>query len=230
MDIARRPYTTRCRPWAASDEEVNIVWYPVPWTNPVLGFPSKIQSLDQCSRPWAAEGVGEVYGAPRVYNAEKVKPFVDGRHVCGNFREFNGEIPKDDSIPPVIYAENGLPVCCAPPVIGQGGGEVGGVADVEVVSSLVYSDRFVSLWPPPYDGFFGDALLLTITPDQVWEGTATVLQVLESPLYTGGDWFLRVGPTGGSVWTASSTWDGTGSYPFTHVSGFGPAFVAVVTF
>lgn len=101
------------------------MWYPVPWSNPVLGMPSRIQSLDQCPYPWAAKGVGEVYNTPRTYNAQKAKPFVTGNHVCGTPEDFAGHSARDADLPPVVYTDDGLPLCCLPPFVSQGGA-VGG--------------------------------------------------------------------------------------------------------
>lgn len=132
VDVGRRPYTTKARFWKDEEEENDIVWYTVPWTNPVLGYPSRIQSLDQKTFPWVAEGVGEVYNVPRPYNGKRASCFLNGHHVCGTQLDFEVGGTRDDTKPPVEYNRDGIPICCQPPFCGLGGLVIGGTADVTV--------------------------------------------------------------------------------------------------
>jgi len=129
-EYGRRPYTTACRFWEDSEDESEIIWYVAHPDAPVLPFASVFNSLDMDKEPWTRTGPGEVYGAPRVYNGREAPPGVDGGHVCGFFYDFEYGGKFDESEPPVIYDDNGIPLCCNPPVIASGGAGCGGSAIV----------------------------------------------------------------------------------------------------
>jgi len=212
VDIGRRPYTTVVRPWEGSQDEVTLVWYKVPWSNPVLGMPSKFQSLDQCSYPWVASGVGEVYNAPRLYNAQWSKPFADGAHVCGTPEDFAGHSIRDESLPEVVYNEADLPLCCEPAFIGSGGAVAGGTADVEVVAEVYAASYLVAVGAP--------AIFVScpvVVPDQKWVGTGTFgTATLTSPLWASqGYWDVFIQTIVDGHYFELTGWDGLGLKLFT---------------
>ena len=118
--MARRPYTTTVRPFRDSDRTVRIRWYPARLADGTLPFPSRICSHDWMTRPWEAEGVGEVYGESRNFN--RAKPLVGPRtdHVCGDKEDFElGEV-LNETLRPNTYTRQGIPDCCGipdPPVV-----------------------------------------------------------------------------------------------------------------
>lgn len=69
--MARRPYTTRARFFRDSDITTLIRWYPARPEDGTLPFPSRVCSLDWVTFPEQTEGVGEVWGAARNYNASR---------------------------------------------------------------------------------------------------------------------------------------------------------------
>lgn len=114
VDMARRPYTTRVRPFRNSDITVKIRWYPARPEDGTLPHTSRICSLDWVTHPETAEGVGEVYGAARSFNRAKPIPGPKRTHVCGTRQEHEIGGIYDPSRPPMIYQPSGLPLCCDP--------------------------------------------------------------------------------------------------------------------
>lgn len=124
--MMRRPYRTKLRPFIDDDTEVTIRWYFVPEANGTLQKDSRIESLDWTTDPWTWTGVGEVYGAPRLYDTRQPPLILPTNHVCGTDRDFaEGEI-LNPTLPPTVYANDGIPTCCRPPLQGLliGGGAV----------------------------------------------------------------------------------------------------------
>jgi hypothetical protein len=112
VDIGRRPYRPTVRPFRDSEVTVTIDWVPARPEDGTLPFPSAITSLDWHARPWEAQGVGEVYGAPRVYNRKRPIPGPVRDHICGTADDFaRGEL-LDASKPLTRYLPSGLPTCC----------------------------------------------------------------------------------------------------------------------
>lgn len=142
-DFLRRPYSVRCRPYRNSDREVTLKWY---FANPdavVLPFPTVFNSLLWAGNPWELSGPGEVYNAFRNSTTQRPAPGVSGQHQCGSAEDFAEGTVYDPALPPIVYNATGLPVCCNPPVIGQGGGAGGGIGTVG--------------YTPPITGFGGGA-------------------------------------------------------------------------
>lgn len=161
------------RPFRDSDDEVDIIWYPAAPDAPVLGYPSRIQQLDNVNWPWMAEGVGEVFDTPRPFVNRKVIPFLPLNHVCGTAEDFEQGGTRNASLPPVLYDRNQIPICCGPPFLGQGGAVGTGTATVTVTvpsscgipggTTMNYSDTVgrsgTTVWAlgtypyPPISGF-----------------------------------------------------------------------------
>lgn len=188
MAFGRRPYTTKFRPFVDSDDEVDLIWYNAEPDAPVLGYPSKIQQLDNVSMPWIAQGVGEVFGAPRIFNNRRAIPFLRYDHVCGTRSDFETGGVLDPIPPDVLYDRNDIPICCQPPFISQGGGVGSGTATVTVTH-------------PSYDSFYNvgttfppSAFVVNVTiANQEWVDVEVGFTLtLRSPLYPGNtDWELH---------------------------------------
>ena len=119
VEIGRGSYRTKCRFFADSDAEADIVWYPALPDAPALGFPSAITSSEWDVRerdgtyPYRT-GVGEVFDAPRRRLKPAEKPAATGHHVCGTREDFEQGAKYNPALPPRLYRADGLPVCCAP--------------------------------------------------------------------------------------------------------------------
>jgi len=138
VEYGRRPYSTQCRFFSDSDEEVRIRWYPALPDAGTLPFPSKITSLDWSSWPWLASGVGEVFKASRgptllgdrPYNGAQAIPYMHGIDPCKGSEVFKNGEPYDPSAPPQLYDENLIPLCCINFITPAGGIEWDGTAPV----------------------------------------------------------------------------------------------------
>ena len=128
MDWIRRSYTTTARPFRDSDETVTIVWYPCVPEAPALGFPTMMVSEDWDSEWTFPLPGGEVPGAPRPFRYERPKPGATGEHVCGTQQDFEEGCKYEPDEPAVVYGTLGLPNCCDPAVVTQGGVAFGGQA------------------------------------------------------------------------------------------------------
>lgn len=133
VDWGTVSYREKVRPFRNSDREVEIIWYPVPDTNPVLDVPSftfnQINLADQ----------GDVTNFPKALDNDfvkvfqKRKPFAVGQHRCGDAIDFaEGGLYLPDE-PPPVFRPDGLPLCCGAAFEGVGGGMGGGVGEVSVV-------------------------------------------------------------------------------------------------
>lgn len=95
-------------------------------------MPSIIKSLNWASEPWREEPVGEVYNEPRPFS----RPFLiappNFNHICGTPEDHAEGGTYEPLKPPVIYAWNGLPLCCFDPFprAAVGGVGVGGKSSV----------------------------------------------------------------------------------------------------
>lgn len=201
VDIGRRPYTTKAKLVAGSNELFTLVWYKADPAAGTLPFPSAVSSLDWASDPTRPTPIGEVFGQSRKYNGKWRVLGADGSHVCGTADDFlNGCKPAD---PPREYLPNGLPKCCRPALkLGIGGLLLGGTCTVNVGSSYC-------------SGYFVPASLhmVQLTPT-TWGASGWTLEV--DPLTS--NWLLY---NGGDInWTFG--WDGHGTRVFT--GPFGPTF------
>jgi len=133
VDMARRPYTTRARLFQDDATEVDLQWYPVAEPVTCLPFPSKVNSLDWCSHPWLAAGVGEVWNKPRPYNGKKALPYAVGLTPCKPAAVFTAGEVLDPDAPLQVYNLDQFPACCLDKWIPQGGIEWGGSAVVTLM-------------------------------------------------------------------------------------------------
>lgn len=141
VDWGRRPYTTKARFWDHPDAPlVDIVWY---FTDlPFLPFPTVFNSKDWDEEPWLHNGLGEVYGAPRVYNGREVTPGLTGGHICGTREDFEQGPTWPPTGEPLTYGPDGIPTCCPRNPVGF----VAGGARPEAIVTLIPP----SPPPPPY--------------------------------------------------------------------------------
>lgn len=207
--FGRRPYTTKFRPFVNSDQQVDLVWYPAEPDAPVLGYPSKIQQLDNVSFPWLAQGVGEVFGTPRPFNHRQVIPFQQFDHVCGDREDFEFGGLRDDSLPPVEYNRNDIPICCNPAFVGQGGARASGTAQVTVTPGCANHYSCTNSYIP------GPPVLSVTNPCIEWvyvNGGDNVS--LEAPGIVLPDWTLFITHFGTDVFTADASWNGRGTRVF----------------
>jgi len=221
-DYGRRPYTTTARPFRNSQDTVQLVWYPAREDAPVLPFPSAFNSLDYTADPIASYTVGEVYGTPRNYNGQKMKPEALGEHNCGDERDYAEGCVRDTSLPPVVYKSNGLPECCGydPPVTPARHYKV----------TFNAEERRLDLWP------YGS--MQPVHTRGIWgfdgadppfgAGKTDMTRFPSSsapPSYWAVDWAVdddttHQYATGHSL---SDVWDGLGCRDFVYITTFGPA-------
>lgn len=115
MDIGRRSYKTACRFLRNSDLAGTIRWYEVPEDTPTLPYVSGIFSLDMERDKFAAQGLGEVYGAPRPFINQKAPAGMEPTLACGtedDFQEGGRYLP---NLPPAPYDAQGYLACCGMP-------------------------------------------------------------------------------------------------------------------
>jgi hypothetical protein len=125
----RRPYTTTARPFRDSTETREVDWYITRDDAPALPYSSALNSLDdQETRLWYEDQWhNEDPRADRIYNGQGPFPCAGAGHVCGTRDDFEqgGLFPGSAPAPPVDI--NGIPLCCNPCIVPQGGGVGGGV-------------------------------------------------------------------------------------------------------
>lgn len=123
--MIRRPYTTACQ-FNTTGPPATIQWYFTPPNTPALGMSTAVVSLDWEEAKLAKFEVGEIPGAERGYKAFRTPPAPLGGHVCGTPNDFLHGGTYEPFLPRVIYATNGLPLCCNPPRGVRGGAGAGG--------------------------------------------------------------------------------------------------------
>jgi len=119
-DYARREYSTTARFFRSSNVETLIRWRRAADDAPPLGRPSAFMSID-----WLDDGydespeteVGEVYGTPRPWTPSAPLVGLDYLHVCGTDQDFAEGAQYDPERDPVLYDDQGLPVCCEGPAV-----------------------------------------------------------------------------------------------------------------
>lgn len=111
VDWARRPYWTKARFWDHPDAPlVDLYWY---FTDlPFLPFPTVFNSKDWCEDPWHYDGLGEVFGAPRIYDGLEQMPGLTGGHICGTPEQFLYGDTWPPTGAPLTYDRDGIPTCC----------------------------------------------------------------------------------------------------------------------
>jgi len=156
VDFRRVPFLGVCKPFSDRQDEVEILWYPAAADAPALGFSScmAVPNWDAAGQQWEGH-VGMVPGAPQLFRNEKPRVIANYDHVCGSQADFTNGAVFDPDLPPVLYGVQGLPACCAAPVVPVGGAVVGGAADVgfipvpTVVGGVVVGgDADVVFYPP----------------------------------------------------------------------------------
>lgn len=139
VDWSRFRYTTRCRFFADSDIQTDIVWYPAAEDARVLPYDSAIFNREwdrDGNLPLQGEGVGEVSDAPRRINHFPTPFGANGSHQCGTESDFAEGAIYDPDVH-VEYRSDGLPKCCPggiggvlwggfQPIFGSGGVRWGG--------------------------------------------------------------------------------------------------------
>ena len=219
----RHGYTAPCEFWTDSSQRVTIHWYKAPPNAPVLGYPSAIRPLRSVYFPWVETTVGEVYGEPQKWVREPIVPEQTYKHVCGTREDFETGGRRGDPLNPVLYDRWGLPQCCTPVFVGQGGGAGTGTATVTVTHPVHYHASYSSLQIGPTNIATVNA---TVT-DQVWDGVALFggwPVRMTSPLYLGQGYWSVVWNFGGSTDVAEyrkTTWDGNTVTIFGLYSGSG---------
>jgi hypothetical protein len=131
VDIGHAPYRTHARLYEGGPV-FEIEWYEALPSAPCLPYPSAISNLiwERDREEWLPTIVGEIYGAPRTYHRGKRKPLASGLHQCGTAADYAGAGVYDPTSPPVVYRNDGLPICCGPGAVATGGAVGGGSAVV----------------------------------------------------------------------------------------------------
>lgn len=207
---------------------VKIAWYPVAEPVECLPFPSKINSLDWSSHPYAAAGVGEVFGADRPYNGRKALPYAVGLTPCQPAEVFKTGEVLDESKPPQLYNADGFPLCCLNIEVARGGLLWNGAAEViynppidvtgttlcstgPIVTGILdqlYAEHhpsFVGYWKTGFSGspaitvHFDSADEPFLAQCNVYTGTCAS-PTLQGTIYPGTSVSISAGPTGpGSI-------------------------------
>lgn len=188
----------------------------------MLPYPSKIRPLSDVYFPWVQNDVGEVYGAERKLNHKVAPPFIVGQHVCGTREDFEVGGTRDAISPPVVYDKNGIPLCCQPAIVGEGGDADSGIADISVTPGTTYADSYelYSALPAPV------SLMSFTIPQQEWVGFLSYPGLsgtarLRSPLYPGNTtWTLETfGGFPVCSWITAASWNGHGFHTWTPAGG-----------
>ena len=133
VDIGNRSYRTMARVFEDSDELVEIQWFPADPGADFLPQSTCITSLVWATEPWRQRPIGEEYRPRRRYIRKDRIPGAVGPHFCGTIYEFRNGCEYRPDLPPVLYRDDGLPLCCNPFWLSSEGGlKLGGS---EVVSS-----------------------------------------------------------------------------------------------
>lgn len=143
VDMVRRPYRTKVRPFRDSEDELDLHWYPVPEGTPTLPYPSLISSLDWSPDPWEVEGVGEVYGEPRKFDGWGRLFLSPPGGIHGTRQDFEEGGLKDSSAPPLARNPDGLPVECAG---ADDGMLMGGTSRIATFGEMLLETMPVSTW------------------------------------------------------------------------------------
>lgn len=149
--MLRTGYVARVRPFADSDQDVEIRWYKCPPGAKALGVPSLFRSNHWESHPylWAA-GKGERFNSVSKVYPYRAPPGVTGQHRCGTDKDFAEGGTRNEFIPPYPRADDGIAECCRPPlggleIYGQGATAPGRVSvdnDTEIAITNVFGPTF----------------------------------------------------------------------------------------
>lgn len=206
MDIGRRPYKTACRFLRDDDTVSEVSWEEADPKAETLPFPSIILSRDWENDRWDEIPVGEVTGAPRVFQNVKVPAGIVGDHNCGTQEEFGEGGLFDDVTPLAKYGANNYLICCLAAKRLGGGGGGGGKAlrpgtDLEVTGTAQTGTAQTSC-PLPAMYTAGELLVVTV----MYQSTGT------TPGTPSGWTLLGGGPIGGTeAWTVTWYRAATGS-------------------
>ena len=119
-DWSRCPAWTRPCQWFADRPDLigEIKWRPALPDADVLPYASAFLAKEWDRWGYQAPPLGEVYGTPMLYYPGVAIPGSLGTHVCGTAEQFAGGVMYDPTIN-VRRVSSGLPVCCAPAILGQ---------------------------------------------------------------------------------------------------------------
>lgn len=112
MDVARFPYDHECVMFRDGGPQVTLHWYPAPPNAKVFPASHKFNCLNWYSRPWLADGVGEIYGPRDKYNGGVTPPTVDGQDYCGTLDDFQ-QGPAFNPLVNVPRDVWGVATCCS---------------------------------------------------------------------------------------------------------------------
>ena len=132
MDYGRHTFNSKVKPFANSDQEVTIKWFPCAAGAKAVARESLILNdvWDYCN--WDDTTKGSQPVGEWVNNF--AKPVIGARadHICGSNEDFANGCLRDETND-VRYASNGLPLCCGVVIATRGGGASGGVSRPTVV-------------------------------------------------------------------------------------------------
>jgi len=236
--MIRRPYRTKCRFLRDSELECTVHWYIVPATNPTLGFPCRINSLDWRDNRQNPSPVGEVSFEDRPFDGwGRIIPPVPGDELCGTRDDFENGGRYLPDLPPFPRAADGVALCCRPEVGGiMLGGETifpsplaaGGL----VLSGETITDPEVTYYSVtstmPETGFNPETQVPASVATFWRQGTQARLYS-GAPRGTASDWRLFLDAEGFTGEFTRVGWDGLGSdgTVWTLVTGDWPGEVRV---
>lgn len=232
VDCIRAPFTTQVRPFTDSDLVVKQRWYRVPVGSACLEYPTIFNNRCWESEDYDTGDVGEIDRPYRKFDKRLPPVIGDVDHICGTPDQFRYGQLYNPALPPTLYAADGLPLCCRPPlepILMSGIDALILRSELLMSGSSWYCRKLTAIWSPtvmrelmpfpadPFPRFWrsADAEVSLWAPGQ--------------PPFTGpNDWLLysATTPYFNTRWVTSS-WTGNGCRVFTRTSGGGPDTVEV---